>query len=895
MSGPASLATLISYAPALVVRGLAIDQARLVPPSAERFPAAVLFADIADFTRLAEQLSRKHGPLIGAELLALYLNQYFGRFIDLVTAHGGEVVKFAGDALVTLWPARFEPGPSFGAEAELAQVTHQAAQCALALQTELHGYPVATHVRLSMQVGVGAGYLSAVYLGGELNRVEFLLSGSPLTQMSRAEELGRPGEVILSPQAWHYIEGSGRPAAEGYMHLDRLNRHVPPTPAELPTLPASMRAELQRYIPAAVATRLEAGQESWAAELRQVTVLFIHLPGYGTSIKHPYQTTLPQAQAVMQSLQRVLYRYEGSINKLNVDDKGITLVAGLGLPPFAHEDDPVRGVRVALEMQAALQELGRPSTIGVATGRVFCGPIGNEQRREYTMVGNAMNLASRLAEVIDPHLAPDRPAILCDQATFQAAGHLIDFDVLSPVRIKGREETVPIFRPRLRAVARPLFPSLRQPLQQKLLARRQEIQLVGGVLQQLRRRRQAPNQNLILIEGEAGIGKSCLLGEIENRAQRMKIYSLNGAGQPEGWMRPFSAWQDVFFHLFHFEQALMATAAEQRRHVLRQLPAGPGEKGYPARALRYSPLLTTVLPLDIADNDFTTDLTIEERNQATHAFLLRLLELLLHRRGRERRLPVVFIFDDVHLFDHASLELLFAVKKAIQPSLFVLATRPVPRHSLQSFHPQIYQRLLRQPATHRLLLKPLAMEDALHLAARRLGISELSPAVARHIWQYTQGHPGLAGQLAEAMRDAGLLSLLPNLERANGQPTPDQLESAVPMAIHQTILSTLDALPLRQFMLLKTACVLGQTFTGREIATAYPLPLSLDDCAECLQELVTLKFLEETTATDAGEPLYAFRYPLVQQTVQEMLLMNQRRQLAQSQAKESDVPFSTST
>ena len=97
MNTPAPLPTLISYAPALVVRGLATDPARLTPPSAERFPAAVLFADIADFTRLAEQLSMTHGPLIGAELLAHYLNRYFGHFIDLVTDHGGEVVKFAGE------------------------------------------------------------------------------------------------------------------------------------------------------------------------------------------------------------------------------------------------------------------------------------------------------------------------------------------------------------------------------------------------------------------------------------------------------------------------------------------------------------------------------------------------------------------------------------------------------------------------------------------------------------------------------------------------------------------------------------------------------------------------------------------------------------------------------
>src|SRR5690606_33455801 len=141
---------------------------------------------------------------------------------------------------------------------------------------------------------------------------------------------------------------------------------------------------------------------------------------------------------VMQALQAALYRQEGSINKLNVDNKGITLVAALGLPPLAHEDDPRRGVQAAVEMQAALRDLGRPSAIGVTTGRVFCGSIGHARRREYTMVGDAVNLASRLMEAVDLRDRPDRWAILCDQATYQAARADFPFDALPPVAIKGK-------------------------------------------------------------------------------------------------------------------------------------------------------------------------------------------------------------------------------------------------------------------------------------------------------------------------------------------------------------------------------------------------------------------------------------------------------------------------
>ena len=97
--------------------------------------------------------------------------------------------------------------------------------------------------------------------------------------------------------------------------------------------------------------RLAAGQSGWLAELRPITVLFINLPDLNDA------TQLAQAQAAMRALQEALYHYEGSINKLNVDDKGTTLVAALGLPPLAHEDDAVRGVQAALGMQAALDDM----------------------------------------------------------------------------------------------------------------------------------------------------------------------------------------------------------------------------------------------------------------------------------------------------------------------------------------------------------------------------------------------------------------------------------------------------------------------------------------------------------------------------------------------------------
>jgi class 3 adenylate cyclase len=127
LSAETLMNTLTAYVPGLVVRGLSEDPALIREPTAERFGAAVLFADVSGFTALGERLA-KHG-LIGAEELAQLLNDCFGQMIDLIHHYGGEVTKFAGDALLALWPVPEDVlRLSHAAQKELTKMAFRAAQ-----------------------------------------------------------------------------------------------------------------------------------------------------------------------------------------------------------------------------------------------------------------------------------------------------------------------------------------------------------------------------------------------------------------------------------------------------------------------------------------------------------------------------------------------------------------------------------------------------------------------------------------------------------------------------------------------------------------------------------------------------------------------------------------------
>ena len=196
MATSSLLETLASYVPMLITRHLAHDPTPISESRSERFPAAVLFADISGFTALTERLAQR-GP-VGAEELTRFLNAYFGQLIELIVAHGGDVVKFAGDALLALWSTT-------GTDEDLATVTRRAALCSLEVQERLKEFRPAEDVRLSLRVALGAGDISTMHLGGVFGRWDFLVAGDPLIQVGVAGHDAEPGEVVLSPAAWALV------------------------------------------------------------------------------------------------------------------------------------------------------------------------------------------------------------------------------------------------------------------------------------------------------------------------------------------------------------------------------------------------------------------------------------------------------------------------------------------------------------------------------------------------------------------------------------------------------------------------------------------------------------------------------------------------------------------
>jgi len=484
---------LATYLPATLVRMLAAARSGI--PAPRRVHAVVLFADFSGYTRLAEALETSGG---GGEAVIERLNRGFRALVDGVLAHGGDVLRFAGDAVLALWPA----GPPSAAAA-----VARAVACGNEMIRRLDRSGFVRDTGLSLRVGVAAGPLWLLCPGGRFDRREFVVAGEPLRAAARALHAAAPGAAAVDP------------ASRG---ARRLNEAAPGAAIGRPRGAASAPWDrLRRFVPAAIVHRVRAGLSGWSSEIRTATVLFANLDAAIEERADP-----PGAcQELLLAVQDAIYRHEGSLNQFLEDDKGLTLLAAFGLPPLAHTDDPARAVAAARELSARLAALGCRASIGIATGPIYCGDRGTPRRRDYAMVGHSVNLAARLMQAAEGGL-------LCDAATASAAGPACGMRRLRSIRVKGAPAPVPVFRP----AGSPRAPRWDAPMVGRLRARREW----AGALAVARAGGPRAGPVVWAIEGEAGVGKSRLLSAMADEARRLGLRCLALRG--EGWLDPGRAW-----------------------------------------------------------------------------------------------------------------------------------------------------------------------------------------------------------------------------------------------------------------------------------------------------------------------------------------------------------------
>jgi class 3 adenylate cyclase/tetratricopeptide (TPR) repeat protein len=837
-----------AYVPWHVARDLLRDPAADPIGREQRFDAVALFADVSGFTAISEALAVTGKR--GAEELTAILNSYFAPMIELIVSYGGIVGKFGGDAMTVLFPYTRRTRRT---------VVRRALQCALDMQAAMGRYAaIPTSVGafgLAMKAGLAEGSALCTTVGDPAIRLEYLIAGDLLDLCADAEHHATKGEVVahlpllMGAGPVEVIEERGHgdihDPHERFACIARLGhrarpldrrantppkrsgapslQHPPVTPVEFASAAADAVA---RYLHPSIADRLRAGVSGFLNEHRKVTVLFVSFSGF--DYDHDPQVT-QKLQAYLGEVIRVVQRYDGYVNKIDMGDKGSKYIVLFGAP-LAHEDDEARGVRCALE----LQELPAPARIGVNTGVVFCGQVGSELRQEYTVMGDPVNLAARLMQAAQPG------QVLVSGFTHRYAAAGFDWEALPPIRVKGKSEPIEVFT--AVAVSVPHVQALRAPSSAlPLVGRVRELAAAVGAIEVVRGGR----GRILSIVAEAGMGKSRLAAAIvtEGAARELAVYG--GACQAYGAQTSYLVWHDVWRGLFGVDPAWSPEAGA--RHVVDQLAA------LDARLAARAPLLAPALNLPIADNALTRSLDPQLRAELLRALLLDYLR-------RRVSAPCLIVLEDCHWIDPLSRDLLEFLGRNLAdlPLLLLVIARPPDRDG----GPLDWA--ARLAWFEELRLDELDETEAAELTRRKLrqiwGAGASAPAaLVDLVAERAQGNPFYIEEIVNYLRDRAV----------DPQDAAALQRLELPDSLHSLVLSRIDQLAEAEKTTIKVASVIGRVFRANWLWGSYPPVGAPDEVRRHLQNLSRL----DLTPLDRPEPEeeYLFKHITTQEVAYESL------------------------
>jgi class 3 adenylate cyclase len=562
---------------------------------------------------------------------------------------------------------------------------------------------------------------------------------------------------------------------------------------------AARQARISAAAPAPLVEKMRAAKLT--GERKPVTALFADVVG-STSLAEsmdPEDWTQIINEA-FDLMSKAIYRYEGTIAQL----QGDALLAFFGAP-VAHEDDPERAVRAALDMVDAIGEyaaqLKRTHGIefriraGINSGPVIVGNVGSDLRYEYTALGDAVNVASRVQTAAEPG------TVVVSAMTQRFIETQFDFDDLGEVEVKGKAEPVHLYR----VLGLRAEPGSKRGLQavglsSPLVGREAELTTLTDLFDAVR----AGRGRLAIILGEPGLGKSRLLAEL-----RTAIGAGRDAPGSPGWIegRCVSYGRALPYHLiFDLLWSLLGIARGEANNVPRaaldqRLSALLGED-----AADVGPYLAHMLAMTLSDAESERLQLDPETLQGRYvSAIARII------RARAEQGPLVFVTEDIHWADPASVEILVQLVPLLTP----LPVLGLSVSRVETDAPG--WRLISQikagfgDALTEIRLEPLDEASSRELVSNLLEIESLPEDVRLAILTRSEGNPFFVEEVVRMLIGRGAI-----VQEGDHWTATESIGSVeIPDTLHGLLLARIDQLPDSAKRSLRVAAVIGRQFQVR--------------------------------------------------------------------------------
>ena len=581
------------------------------------------------------------------------------------------------------------------------------------------------------------------------------------------------------------------------------------------------------------------------AERRQLTVLFCDL----------VDSTVLASRLDPEDLRDVIRAYQAACATVIEGLEGhIAQYLGDGLLiyfgyPQAHEDDAQRAVRAGLGMVAGVQALNTQLTqrhgvriavrIGIHTGVVVVGEMGGGSRQEQLALGVTPNMAARLQGLATPD------TVVLSAATFRLVQGYFTYQELGAHVLKGVAVPTRVYHILGESGAESRLETVVPSRLTPLVGREEEVAL----LQQRWEQAKAGLGQVVLLSGEAGIGKSRLVQVLKDHVANEPHTRIEWRGSS---YHQQSALYPVIAHLHRLLQWREDQTPLEKLHKLETTLAASG-----LALPEVVPLLAALLSLSLPAHNPALTLTPQRQRQKTLETLLTWLSV------ETRRQPVLLIVEDLHWIDPSTLELLSLLIDQVASArlCLMLTARP-------EFRPPWTM------VTHltTIALRRFAPIQVMRLASHVAGGKTLPPTMLEEVVRKTDGVPLFVEELTKVVLESGLLQEQEDRYDLTGPLPP----LAVPATLHDALMARLDRLAAAK-LVAQLGAVIGRTFTYDLVQAVAPL-----DAATLQGALAQL--VEAELVAQRGMPpqaTYTFKHALVQDAAYQSLLRSTRQQYHQ--------------
>jgi class 3 adenylate cyclase len=885
-------------------------------------PGTFMFADVSGFTALSERIRAQAGAA-GIEVLTQIFNDYFATMLEILAKSDGQMLKFAGDALLTFFPTanqrdEFPKAVKTGLRMQRAmREKFQPIQ-----NNDLNKLLGQHNMELTMSIGLSKGNLFEA-LVGNISQRDHMIMGYLPGQADAAEKAGQRDEVII-PAALlpHYQDlFQTTPLSEEFHQVvdnfgDNLGDYefsMPQRRRAKSSFLFSMEEDnaliqeleeqlervevISRFVSSEIINKLVVSGDHIESENRLATVIFVQFTGFAELLE-AWGEDKAQLVAVLLSqyyslMQRIISTHGGVLTRSDPYSLGCKLLITFGAP-VAHPDDADRAVETCLDMLHQLEVFNKrlrdelPSDLaslypfikqrmGITQGDVFAGEVGWRQRREYTVMGDDVNLAARLMA------RADYGQVVIGERVYEQVGSYFEVTPLDPFQAKGKSQPILSY-----AVQRARKGSIATTSDTPFIGRDVILMSLKMALQQAER---GPKKlKAIALTGEIGVGKTRLAKQFSVQARSagfnvawatcrtqsnrkttwasllMQLSGIDLGSSPEEQKQHFNSvlaelhltdLEDVLSDLlFDSSESKRAGSRTQKRQAAKSNKALfslydklDGNNDPNAVKSQASEFRQKIQKLGTSSSNLPSWSELAMGTSLTDA-LIRFLEVY------GKTTPILLVIDDVHKENQRALNLLKRIiAESTNARVMMLTTYEL------SEDPKL--------EISKIAVSDLPEAQTYLMTSAMLNSSDLGPKLSRFLWDSTNGRPLYIESLVQNLQhDQKLLEANGVLELSS-----DSAADSVPDSIRGLIISRIDRLEPEARQVLRAAAILDDQITLNNLMflTDFQDPSQIKTL---LEQLVYFQLLEESP-----EGPYRFKHGVTQQALYEEMTRYQRHKL----------------